>query len=245
MEILEQREAFVHQDGDLVFNHTKIILKRIDEYFYARTDERLSRVSTVDLECIELHDIPASHIWPDFDPTFTQAPDPLPPNCFVKQPSLLQDGDTPASMDTAGQLLTEIEACEILRHHPHPNTIAQYLGCIVKDSRIRGLCFVKYSTTLTQALQDKTPLDRDFFLSIQRGVEHLHDLGLIHNDLKPCNIMMDGNKPVIIDFDTCKREGESLGSKAGTVGWTKPSSLARRENDIYSMSLLQAALDRP
>lgn len=28
--------------------------------------------------------------------------------------------------------------------------------------------------------------------------------------------MMDGDDPVVIDFDSCKREGEELGSKAGT-----------------------------
>lgn len=38
MEICEQSEAFLEEDGDLVFDHTKLILRRDDEYFYARAN---------------------------------------------------------------------------------------------------------------------------------------------------------------------------------------------------------------
>jgi len=32
---------------------------------------------------------------------------------------------------------------------------------------------------------------------------------------------MDGNNPVIVNFDSCRRIGEPLGLKAGTRGWTR------------------------
>jgi serine/threonine protein kinase len=71
----------------------------------------------------------------------------------------------------------------------------------------------------------------------------MHKLGLVHNDLNPSNIMMDGDNPVIIDFDSCKREGDELGSKAGTDGWTLDGQdHAMRENDLYSLSKIRAAL---
>ncbi len=161
----------------------------------------------------------------------------------MKQPSLLHYGDTAASLHLNTQLLNEVEICEILRRHPHPNN-AHYLGCVVKDGRVRGLCFVKYPATLRQKLKDGTPFDKDLcLLGIQEGVDHLHGLGLIHNDLKPSNIMMDGDKSIIIDFDSCKREGDRLGPKAGTVSWAKDGSgFARRENDFYSISKIRESL---
>ena len=30
---------------------------------------------------------------------------------------------------------------------------------------------------------------------------------------------MDGESPIIIDFDSCKRQGDELGLKTTTVGW--------------------------
>ena len=70
-------------------------------------------------------------------------------------------------------------------------------------------------------LKDGTPFDRGHCSrGIEAGVRHMHKLGLVHNDLNPSNIMMDGDNPVIIDCDSCKREGDELGSKAGTDGWT-------------------------
>jgi tRNA A-37 threonylcarbamoyl transferase component Bud32 len=55
---------------------------------------------------------------------------------------------------------------------------------------------------------------------IEASVHHMHKLELVHSDLNPSNLMVDGDNPVIIDFDSCKREGDELGSEAGTDGWT-------------------------
>ncbi|KAI1767734.1 serine/threonine kinase [Hypoxylon sp. FL1150] len=243
MKICEQSEAFVEKDGDLVFQNTKIIFQQQDEYFYATTKQRLSASSKIDANNLHLINIPTDNIWPRFDTRFTRAPDPLPPNSYVKQPSLLHYGDTVASLKLSELLLNEAEICETLRRHPHPN-IAQYLGCIVEAGRIRGLCFVKYSMTLPQRLKQGPSFNKDLYLQgITRGVTHLHKLGLIHNDLKPSNIMMDGDNPVIIDFDSCKREQERLGLKAGTKGWAvEGPGFARRENDIYGLSKIREYL---
>jgi len=64
------------------------------------------------------------------------------------------------------------------------------------------------------------PFDTDLFLQgIQKGVQHF-SLGLIHCDLNPTNILINRDTSVIGDFDSCRREGEKLGFKAGTRGWT-------------------------
>ncbi|KAF1841497.1 uncharacterized protein K460DRAFT_168453 [Cucurbitaria berberidis CBS 394.84] len=246
MELCEQAQVFLEHGDDCHFDHTKIILRRADnEYFYAKTSLRIPQSSRIDVDQLETIPIPANHIWPLADPTFTRAPEPLPSTCYLKRPSFLYYDETANEQDYGRQILTEVEACEVLKLHPHPN-VAQYMGCIVEAGRIRGLCFPKYCTTLSQMLKERSYFDRSRFLrEIEAGVRHMHDLGLVHNDLNPSNIMMDGDNAVIIDFDSCKKEGDKLGTKIGTHGWTLDDvEYARRENDFYSLSLIAAALKR-
>jgi serine/threonine protein kinase len=137
--------------------------------------------------------------------------------------------------------MNEIATCETLKMNPHPN-ISRYHGCVVEDGWIKGLSFDRYAMTLAERVQDERPLDIDACLrGIQAGVDHLHSLGLIHNDLHPDNIMMNGDDTVvIIDFDSSRPKGMGLeGAKGGTVDWTDVHAVrAERENDMYSMHLI-------
>lgn len=71
----------------------------------------------------------------------------------------------------------------------------------------------------------------------------MHSLGLIQNDLNPSNIMMDGERSVIFDFDLCKEMGEKLGLKRGTLGWELEGAIcAMPENDYFSLSKIRELL---
>jgi serine/threonine protein kinase len=138
------------------------------------------------------------------------------------------------------QVIHEVRICEILRKNPHPNII-QYLGCVVKDDKIHGLCFTKYSMDLMRRVKDGRPLDSELYLrSLKSAILHLHTLGLVHNDINPRNIMINENDiPIIIDFDSCKHEGERL-DKSGTPGWCiEDAQYAMRENDFFSFALVE------
>lgn len=113
-----------------------------------------------------------------------------------------------------------------------------------KGGRIKGLCFVKYSMTPLQRLKQGPSFENGPCLQgIAREVTHLHEPGLIHTDKKPSNTVMGEDKPVIIDFSSCKGEQERLGSKAGTKGWViEGPGFARRENDIYGLSKIREYL---
>lgn len=52
---------------------------------------------------------------------------------------------------------------------------------------------------------------------VERGVHHLHALGLVHGDVNPSDIMEDKscNRAVLADFDSCRPVGERLGPQ----GW--------------------------
>lgn len=133
--------------------------------------------------------------------------------------------------------------CEVLRTHLHPN-VSQYLGCRVVDDRTTGLCFVKYGENLHHWVEKGHALVIDDCIKgIEDGIKHLHGLGFVHCDVNPANIVMNGNDPVIVDFDSCRRIGEPLGLKAGTSGWTREDcTIAQEELDEDGIMRIKAWL---
>jgi len=232
MKVCEQNQAWVDNGGELTFSHTKFILREGNHYYYALTDRRYGSAADVDPTELSIVSIPTSQIWPRFPHHYTRVPEPLLRDCHIKEPSLIHYGDTKALTDIASLLLHEAEVCETLRAHPHPN-IAHYLGCRVRDGQITGLCFVRYGTNLSEWVKNGHAVDIDSCLQgIKNGIKHLHDLGFVHCDVNPANIVMNGTDPIIIDFDSCRRIGEPLGLKAGTRGWTgEDFTSAQREMD--------------
>lgn len=80
---------------------------------------------------------------------------------------------------------------------------------------------------------------------IEDGIQQLHTLGLIHSDINLTNIVMDGDNLVTVDFDSCRREGEKLGTQAGKEGWTCENlHFARREYDQYGLLKIQEFLSQ-
>ena len=95
MEVVEQGEIWKDVEDELEFDHTKIILKQDNEYFYARTGHRLYRsLEEIDSSHLETCPIRCAEIWPPFSDELTRAPDPLLVDVFLKGPSLIYAGDT-------------------------------------------------------------------------------------------------------------------------------------------------------
>lgn len=247
MEILEYSEAFVEKNGDLDFSHTKIIIRRGSLHYYAISSNRYHTASEIDPEALQQVPILSSRIWPAFPSDLTRVPEPLPDDCYVKRPCLLYYGDSEeAPTELATLTFHEAKTCEILKKSPHPN-IAQYLGCLVNEhNRTKGLCFKRYEETLAQMVGRAHHFDRNLCLeSIRLGIKHLHGLGIIHCDINPHNIFVDGDQTefVIGDFDSCTLQGNVLGLKAGTKEWTDESfKVAMPENDWYGLAKIEAYL---
>jgi len=240
MEVLERGESFEEINGDFRYAHTLIVYRVGGDVYHAITKSRCRFAAEVKLE--ELSNvvlIPTTTYCPLFPSNYTRAPDPLPPNCYIKRPHLLSYGrihDTPNASSISERVLKEAGVCEILKLHPHPST-AQYLGCQVRNGRITGICFTKYSDTLMHRVNPKSRMKRAFrydgralknpddcLYGVERGIRHLHSLGLVHNDINPSNIMFDEDTdeedtPVIIDFDSCWPVGESLQGVGRTFEW--------------------------
>ncbi|KAL9612218.1 MAG: hypothetical protein Q9167_003167 [Letrouitia subvulpina] len=245
MEILESNEMWtVDNDSEPFFAHTRVILRQGAQYYYAKSSHRYRNISDIDPLALEAVPIPDSHRRPAFPPTgLTRAPEPLPQDCYIKSPSLIQYEEGEGSTFIGSIMLHEAKMCELLRESPHPN-IAKFLGCLVEGDRMTGLCFVRYGETLSDMVTKGRPFDKNACLAdIRMGIEHLHGLGIIHCDINPTNIFSDGDNFVLGDFDSCTLQGNELGLKGGTPDWTDETfDVARPENDWLGFTKIEAFL---
>lgn len=241
-QIVAHSEAFSEKDDDWRFDHTKIILRIGNDYFAASSQQRESQLKNLDHSSLNLTRIPRHHYCPKFKKGISKVPETLSfDDVYLKQPSLISwDAKDPNPTSIADLVLQEAEICETLKKHPHPN-IVRYFGCLGEDDNIVGLVLGKYTSKLSDKVAESTPGQRvKLYEGVERGVRHLHRIGLIHNDLNPANIMLDGNIPVIIDFDSCRLQGEKMGDKRGTFGWElEEAELAAPENDFHGLEKLK------
>lgn len=110
---------------------------------------------------------------------------------------------------------------------------------------------VVHGPNLKEHILNNSPLDIDEVISIAmmtlRGIEHAHDRGIIHRDIKPQNILIDTNGRVkITDFGIAKALSETRMTETnqviGSVQYISPEQ-AKGHNtdertDIYSFGVM-------
>ncbi|PGH02260.1 hypothetical protein AJ80_08885 [Polytolypa hystricis UAMH7299] len=211
-EVLEKTEYFGDAHEVFGFQHATVIFKSRGAIQYRGLSKHRYR-SNSEVERSHLTDtipIPPKDYCPIFQSNFTRAPDSLLANSYIKRPRL-SNYRSRYPTEISEQVRREVEVCELLRSKPHPN-LAQYHGCEVRDGLITGLCFTKYNRTLLERVNPKffgkhsPPSNglvssedlRPWLDGVEHGIQHLHKLGLIHNDLNPSNIMFDSDDHPVI-----------------------------------------------
>ncbi|CAH0048121.1 unnamed protein product [Clonostachys solani] len=194
--------------------------------------------------------VPDEKVWPEVpaDVSLTLAPDNLTEkSAFLKRPKLKSYSPEKDNSLIPQSFLKETLIMEQLSNLPHPNLI-QYLGCRVKRGRITAIWLERLELTLNQYVNtpEFNQLDKDKFLDhIESAVNHLHALGLAHNNINPGNIMIKGNKPTLVGFGSCRAFGENLDS-LGSRGWHgKILSTSEKEHDILSLKNLRDWIKNP
>jgi len=132
----------------------------------------------------------------------------------------------------------------------HPNLVAIYDVC--KDAQDRWWVVMEYvaGPNLRERLDDAPkgftePEIRRWFSGMVAGVEHLHDEGLVHRDLKPGNLFDDCGVIKVGDYGLSKFISESRRAghteSVGTFHYMAPE-IARgeygREIDIYALGVI-------
>ena len=136
----------------------------------------------------------------------------------------------------------------IARQVSHPNV------CRVYDlGEMEGLCFLSMEYVdgedLGSLLRRIGRLPSDKSVEIARklcaGLAAAHEKGVLHRDLKPGNVMLDGRGQVLLtDFGLAGLAGEIVGAevRSGTPAYMAPEQLAGEEvtvkSDIYALGLV-------
>ena len=236
-----------NEDTGMVLSCSVVVYEVGDELYIARLPYEISLVGPLELEALAGIKINMELVFPLFDPNRFTSIDPTEPfsaSLYCKRPRLVDydekdyaDTNTGEGID-AKLMIREAEVYEKLERFPHEH-IVKYFGCKVRHGRIVGLYIEKLQDTLYERLERSTAnFDlKECVEGVRKGILHLHQLGLCHNDLNPSNIMFrEDDTPVIIDFDSCQRLGETLTLKLGTDGWSDfRRDISTVENDMRAL----------
>ena len=150
------------------------------------------------------------------------------------------------------RFLREIRAASQLQH---PNIVRAYSASRIGESLVLAMEYVE-GHDLEKLLEQKGPLPVqhacNFAYQAALGLQHAHERGMVHRDIKPGNLMLttEGNKPVIkiLDFGLAKVTSEGAvdsgltheGQMLGTPHYISPEQTLNAQKadiraDIYSL----------
>lgn len=215
---------------------------------------RIDNIRSTDLtpEDIEaaLCEVPDEEIYPKLDGRITGVASEDPGiDIFIKRPSLqdyyfFKGEDGRGLSQLRDLLLDEARAFEIISREPHPN-IVHYRGCRVKRGYITGIILNKISGhSLWRLLEyGLGRIDLEPFMeALTSAVNHLHKLGLSHNDICPQNVMVSNGNPVLIDFGSCRRTGDKMAASGGSTGWKEDGDeylLSKNSHDLVGLAKIR------
>jgi serine/threonine protein kinase len=244
---------FDFKDGSTTREFIRTVFVALDKDDRAYWGKKGIRKYGISLEEYEeaLEPVPDEEIYPEASSDLTIAPNDWgDDSVYFKHPKI--DLYDPAKVEeflpTAPKLLLdEAKILELLVQHPHPN-IVRYHGCRVRRGRITGLVLDRHGQDLEVLERDKTllaSLDKDALMTgLQSAVDHLHGLGLAHNDLNPANVVLDqNNEPILIDFGSCQPFGMEI-LLAGTPGWYDEKFFtSEKKHDLVALPKIRRWLD--
>ncbi|EPE04200.1 serine threonine-protein kinase [Ophiostoma piceae UAMH 11346] len=180
---------------------------------------------------------------------------------YLKRPKILNYRHAVGTTDLADHLLEEALTLDLLRRNPHPNVgvCDGYWVPPGKHGRMAGIILRRYSMTLHDyiGLQKSGSDSEDpaaaaaaaavraakYMQELTAAADHLHSLGVAHNDINPRNIMLDENDSIVlVDLGSCKPLGEEL-TEFGTPPFNEGfDEVSAKKNDEIGLQQIQAWL---
>ena len=152
------------------------------------------------------------------------------------------------------ELLHEAQILQSLGDHPN---LPFLIGACTK---IQLFCLVlqfygigEKNTPLHGALKKKLLRKKStvlVFYEIAEALKYMHSKGVLHNDLRTCNVLMqrdtsDGEiHPILIDFGKSRSIAKAKAYKRGDVDYLRPEvKVGKKQSDIFSFGkILEAAV---
>jgi predicted Ser/Thr protein kinase len=134
----------------------------------------------------------------------------------------------------------------------HPNLVGVYEAGVIDGRRFIAMEFVDGRPMSTWWTADAPPARQQVraLRDVALAVHHAHEHGILHRDLKPKNVLIDGQgRPYVTDFGMAKwvRKEPGLSSSSGTVVGT-PSYMSPeqargskdldRRTDVYALGAM-------
>jgi len=137
---------------------------------------------------------------------------------------------------------------ELLREITHPNIIRVLDFCTFPQGVVLVMDFFD-GQSLKALMHDRRPCglteitSRGLFTRLMRAVDHLHENGIIHRDVKADNVLVDAQLMDLrlVDFNTAQRVASGALTMTGTADYMPPEVLfgeAHSEgSDIWACGL--------
>ncbi|KAL7752132.1 serine/threonine protein kinase [Sorochytrium milnesiophthora] len=149
-----------------------------------------------------------------------------------------------------GLIPLEIQILDYLRTRPHPNIVQMvdyfqdddfyYLEMVPHGKGMDLFDYIEHNRNMAQSEM------RSIFRQICSGIAHLHELGIVHRDIKDENIVLDEHCQIqIIDFGSSAyvKPGKLFDTFCGTIDYCAPEILLGQKyqgppQDVWALGIL-------
>lgn len=126
----------------------------------------------------------------------------------------------------------------------HPNICGAYDIGLIAGLPFMAMQYLE-GLRLTDYIKQNTPLPLESCVEIicqlAQAMQEAHDIGITHLDIKPSNVIIVNQTPILTDFGLARRDNESVLSFFGSPSFLAPEQLSgepianRRLCDVYSL----------